>query len=1056
MAKRSKTYNRLKPFIVETIANTRARGSVSAGGTGGGGAGVTDHGALTGLGDDDHAQYLLASGGRALAGNMAVNSGVTIDGVDLSAPTQGITLSGSSYILASSVGGDGLTYTAGVLAVGVANTGATGLSVEANAVRLTSSSDVGTTPAAAILASTAAGALTLASLTAKGNIDVTSGGDLTVGSNILFVDASQSNVGINCSPDPQFDLDVNGNLRATYIIGKHAIQLKGVLLLSHFDGKAPYETNYSGEPTGHMGQVASPTGGVIFRPGKFYKALQVAAAATNVISNPSFETNTTGWSAILSASIARTNEGAVIGSYCAGVTTAGSNTGGVTFAYTTSTGGAWTASVYLKAYTAADVGDNVSVRIRFNYTDVTSADTAVNHALTSDWTRVSVSATANGAKTVSSIEVHVRDLLSQSAHQWLMDAVQLEVGAIASPYCDGTLGGYTAGGVPDGSGHAWSGTAHASTSSRTAGSLTYPTAGNLLPNVGTVMAWVNPSYLHPTDNQTVFRATGTTAGHIMLRLNSVGKPQAYWGTGALTAAAAITAGAWTHLAMTYDGTTLSLYVNGVLSTSGAASGFSGMPTTLYAGVYAGAEWFGGLIDDLCILERACVADEIRSIYESDAPVFAETARFSFRATPKGLVWADDEGLWMRDATGGPVLGAYGGEAASKSWASLTLAAGDVVLGDGASSYLLWDDSAGTLKLNTLASAKNAYMLLSGFYLDMYADSVRRFRFDADLGQVWIGRVATNSANVYITDSLLAMCVNTTEKVILSSTGGSGSGGYILVGETSSTSKNNVYIDADGMKFRQGTSITNVSISTAGVITVGEVDTGKSNVLISSGAVKLRNNTTDVITLRATPGTQNTLATFDGSIEVAANVFAGSYNVRMGTDGHRLVLPSSASLNISSSSSAIRWFPAIDSTPGVAVDYAGQVAYINTGGGGNVLDGLFTAYVGSTNYTTRDARIGLQAGHSDGTTYTDAYLLIVREMGSGKKYGLFVGDEFDIDGTLYLKSRGSAPGMATASECHTYVRNGKFVVAYNDAGTKKYRYLDLTSTNATWTYTTTAP
>ena len=36
-----------------------------------GGGGVTDHGALTGLGDDDHTQYLLADGSRALAGSQS-------------------------------------------------------------------------------------------------------------------------------------------------------------------------------------------------------------------------------------------------------------------------------------------------------------------------------------------------------------------------------------------------------------------------------------------------------------------------------------------------------------------------------------------------------------------------------------------------------------------------------------------------------------------------------------------------------------------------------------------------------------------------------------------------------------------------------------------------------------------------------------------------------------------------------------------------------------------------------------------------------------------------
>jgi len=47
----------------------------------GGGGGVTDHGALTGLGDDDHTQYLLVNGTRAMSGNldMGANDVVNID-----------------------------------------------------------------------------------------------------------------------------------------------------------------------------------------------------------------------------------------------------------------------------------------------------------------------------------------------------------------------------------------------------------------------------------------------------------------------------------------------------------------------------------------------------------------------------------------------------------------------------------------------------------------------------------------------------------------------------------------------------------------------------------------------------------------------------------------------------------------------------------------------------------------------------------------------------------------------------------------------------------------
>lgn len=63
----------------------------------------------------------------------------------------------------SELAGNGLTAANGVLAVGVANTGAVGLSVEADAVRLTSSSNPGAS--ASILATNVAGLLTLVQLT---------------------------------------------------------------------------------------------------------------------------------------------------------------------------------------------------------------------------------------------------------------------------------------------------------------------------------------------------------------------------------------------------------------------------------------------------------------------------------------------------------------------------------------------------------------------------------------------------------------------------------------------------------------------------------------------------------------------------------------------------------------------------------------------------------------------------------------------------------------------------------------------------------------------------
>jgi len=73
-----------------------------------------DHGNLTGLGDDDHSQYLLANGTRTLTDNLAVTATKTIDGRDIS--VDGTKLDGIE------VGAD-VTDTVNVTAAGAAMSG---------------------------------------------------------------------------------------------------------------------------------------------------------------------------------------------------------------------------------------------------------------------------------------------------------------------------------------------------------------------------------------------------------------------------------------------------------------------------------------------------------------------------------------------------------------------------------------------------------------------------------------------------------------------------------------------------------------------------------------------------------------------------------------------------------------------------------------------------------------------------------------------------------------------------------------------------------------------
>jgi len=187
---------------IRIIDAQRARGAVFLGG-GATSGGVIDHGALLGLGDNDHPQYALATttleagngltGGGALsagaltfavgAGNMITVAADTVSVANGSAAYQFIgTGSGttSGWHNVSEIAGDGLTHTT-ALNVGVAGLG---LSVGTDAVTLTSSSNPGA--AASILASDSAGALALTKVrtplidTAAGNLVLQPAGDLVL------------------------------------------------------------------------------------------------------------------------------------------------------------------------------------------------------------------------------------------------------------------------------------------------------------------------------------------------------------------------------------------------------------------------------------------------------------------------------------------------------------------------------------------------------------------------------------------------------------------------------------------------------------------------------------------------------------------------------------------------------------------------------------------------------------------------------------------------------------------------------------------------------------
>ena len=140
--KYSSEYKSYQPYVVED-ARKVANAVLTSLQNGGSTVGVTDHGALTGLSDDDHPQYLTPVRGdaRYIASTRTLTAGAGLTGGgDLSADRTfavgaglGITVNADDVALASSVAGNGLTYTTGVLAVGAG----AGLTVNADDVALT-------------------------------------------------------------------------------------------------------------------------------------------------------------------------------------------------------------------------------------------------------------------------------------------------------------------------------------------------------------------------------------------------------------------------------------------------------------------------------------------------------------------------------------------------------------------------------------------------------------------------------------------------------------------------------------------------------------------------------------------------------------------------------------------------------------------------------------------------------------------------------------------------------------------------------------------------------
>ena len=185
---------------------------------------------------------------------------------------------------------------------------------------------------------------------------------------------------------------------------------------------------------------------------------------TNLVPNPNFEVNTTGWTGIGGSTLSQSSTSAFVGTSSMLVTDTDTGLAGAQTSFTPSSGTTYSFSCYVK---------NTSGLTRLMYVQIGwsggtfSTGTFVSVLAGGDWTRISVTGTAPNSSSAALYIVTSPSGSTETAELALIDAVLLEVASSALPYFDGTYAdaytGYTL------TEQAWNGTADASTSTATWG-----------------------------------------------------------------------------------------------------------------------------------------------------------------------------------------------------------------------------------------------------------------------------------------------------------------------------------------------------------------------------------------------------------------------------------------------------------------------------------------------------------------------------------------------------------------------------------------------------------
>ncbi len=444
----------------------------------------------------------------------------------------------------------------------------------------------------------------------------------------------------------------------------------GVLLF----GQPPRLKRISGIPYWETakGALGTFTGGLHPKTGPWIGSVgyQFELAATNKVTNPSFETNTTTWANDGTNTIARSTDQSRFGSYSLKCTYQDH----ANLAYynpITLTAVAHTFSAWLWIPSNFD-GTNIQLEF-IGFVGIAGGG-AVNAdmAKRDRWQRVETTGTPAGGDLAGLLLI--RTTGAPTAGRFIyVDGVQCEALGVATSYVDGTLG----------YGYVWTGAAHASTSTRAVSWLNLALRGGMVSDQDTLSFRVvcQAPYDHDATwlsgaNSYIWDLRGADDDNrIILRYNAPAETfevfyNAAWRT--VSAAQTFSAGDWLDIVVTidYDAGTSKLYVNGALEDIDAA--FTAPTAVVNWGVgssYAGTLQSGWTIAEYAVFSDILTLDEVSDMYQMRAalvdfgadntPGILLTSQNGDRMeiTPSELavwensvkaVWLDEDGLSFQE------------------------------------------------------------------------------------------------------------------------------------------------------------------------------------------------------------------------------------------------------------------------------------------------------------------------------------------------------------------------------------------------------------------------